>query len=463
MIRHSRNIQNISFYKYIIEKTARRLLPRSLLSRSLIIITIPLIIIQIISITLFYGNFISTVSRRLSDSLTNEISFVVNQLDSEPEVNYVSIIQNAKTFLSFNVTWHPHTQLDSPKLKKHYNPEPINEFLHNSLKNRLNKPYTTDWDSNEDQLIIYVQLVNGLVKISVPKKRMFAGDIWLFIVWVVGSGIISFLIAGILAWVQYRAIRHLSKALDKFGKGRDPGHLMPVGSKELRRATAAFNVMRERIQRFIKQRTVILASVSHDLRTPLTRLRLSLAMIPQTRLIKAKEIENDVKNMISDIEEMEHMISGYLSFARGEGTEELSMTDVMLLVKEVIHASLRSDKTFISINLPHSLSAIPLRAGSIRRVLNNILDNAQQHGGKIKFSVMETKQSLYFIVEDDGPGIPYDNREEVFIPFKSHSALNGSGLGLAIAKNIIQSHGGDIILSDSLSLGGLKVHITLPK
>lgn len=460
---HPRRRRVTREHKIAVDRKVRRFLPRSLLARSLLMISIPLFITQVISLELFYGNFLNTVSRRLTDAVSGEISFVVQQYSNASSDQYKAfLLDNSQQNLQLNVRLLANQTLKVDTKRNAMVLGPVDELLDRGLDDRLDVPFATDWRSYTDQVVVSVQSKDGVLEFLVPKKKLTAGSVWLFIVWIVGSALVLFLITAVFAWVQFRAIRRLSKAVEKFGKGRDTGLLNPVGSKELRNAAIAFNVMRERILRFIKQRTVILASVSHDLRTPLTRLRLSLAMLPQKGVMNAEDQVADIAEMIADTEEMEQMISGYLSFARGEGTEEPKMTDMVQLTKDVVAAAYRLGTIFISANIPASLPDMMIRSHSIRRVLGNILENARRHGGQVNIEVKDQDRGILYIIDDNGAGIPEEKRESVFIPFETGNSQKGTGLGLAIAKNIIQAHGGDIELENS-PLGGLRVLIFIPK
>lgn len=449
--------------KLAVDRKVRRFLPRSLLARSLLMISIPLFITQAISLELFYGTFLNTVARRLADSVSGEISYIVQQYSiPQSQQQRIALLDLSQQYLQLNSKWIPNQNLQNKSNRNSMVLGPVDELLDRGLADRLDVPFQTDWHSYTDQVVVSIQLKQGVLEFLVPKKKLTAGSVWLFVIWIVSSAIILFLITAVFAWVQFRAIRRLSKSVEKFGKGRDPGVLHPVGSKELRKAAEAFNLMRERILRFVKQRTVILASVSHDLRTPLTRLRLSLAMLPQKGVINAEDQAIDIAEMVTDIEEMEQMISGYLSFARGEGTEEPQMTDMVQLAEDVVAAAYRLGTEFTFADIPASLPDMMIRVGSLRRVLGNILDNAKHHGGQVSFVVKEQDRGILFIIDDDGPGIPKEKRESVFIPFETGNSQKGTGLGLAIAKNIVQGHGGDIELQNSPQ-GGLRVLIFIPK
>jgi two-component system osmolarity sensor histidine kinase EnvZ len=265
--------------------------------------------------------------------------------------------------------------------------------------------------------------------------------------------VLLFSIAALFMRNQVRAIRRLAAAAEAFGLGRDIGAIRPEGAVEVRRAAAAFNRMQERIRRFLSQRTEMLAGVSHDLRTPLTRLRLALAMLPDEGPLAA-----DTAGMTADVEEMERMISGYLAFARGEVAEQAQPVHLSDLLEDVAAASRRAGAP-ISMAVPPSLT-LQLRRDAMRRALTNLVDNARRHAATIALAVQEQERSVLVMVDDDGPGIPMDRRESVFRPFESDSQ-GGTGLGLTIARDIVRAHGGDITLEDS-PLGGLRARLRLP-
>jgi two-component system osmolarity sensor histidine kinase EnvZ len=254
---------------------------------------------------------------------------------------------------------------------------------------------------------------------------------------------------------QVSPLRRLASAADNFGKGRDTPNFSPSGASEVRQAASAFMSMRDRIQRQIQQRTEMLAGVSHDLRTPLTRMKLQLAML--------KDVA-EIEELNSDVAAMENMIEGYLNFARGEGSEQPIPTDAKILLSEVIHDAKRKSIT-ISFVMPETVN-LPLAPNAIKRLLTNLIDNAARHGESVLVTAQRNGSVLELIVEDDGPGIPEHMREEVFRPFfrldeSRNVATGGTGLGLSIARDIVQSHGGDIRLNNSV-LGGLKAIISLP-
>jgi two-component system osmolarity sensor histidine kinase EnvZ len=235
--------------------------------------------------------------------------------------------------------------------------------------------------------------------------------------------------------------------------GRDIGPIRPEGAVEVRMAGVAFNRMQERIRRFMQQRTEMLAGVSHDLRTPLTRLRLALAMLPPR-----EELQTDVAEMTADVEEMDRMIGDYLAFARGEGAEQARPTDLAVVLEDVATGARRAGAE-VALDVPTGL-VLPLRTDAVRRAVTNLVDNARRHARHIAVAARRTGDRVVQVtVDDDGPGIAPAQREDAFRPFES--AAGGIGLGLAIARDIVRAHGGDIMLEDS-PLGGLRARIQLP-
>jgi len=314
-----------------------------------------------------------------------------------------------------------------------------------------------------DDFEIRVDVHDGVLSVLVPRDRVTVSKPDIFILWMVGSSLLLMTIAIIFLRNQVRPIERLARAADSFGKGRAVPDFKPYGAMEVRRAAQAFITMRERIERHVSQRTEMLAGVSHDLKTPLTRLKLTLAMMPEG---EGHDAPGDITSMRADIAEMEHMLDDYLAFARGEGGEDASPTDLSELVREVTAAAERAhQRTQIRITVPDHVRVSVRRAG-LRRVLANLIDNALKHGAKVAVRLSRDEHLVEIAVEDDGPGIPEPHREEAFRPFHRldegrNLQSGGSGLGLAIARDIARAHGGEILLGQS-AMGGLKATVRLP-
>jgi two-component system osmolarity sensor histidine kinase EnvZ len=323
-----------------------------------------------------------------------------------------------------------------------------------AMDERVRRPFALDWHPEPRSILIRVQMTGGVLDVLVPIKRLLAGTIYLFVIWLVGSALLLFGIAALFMRNQVKALRRLAAAAEAFGIGRDIGPIKPEGAAEIRQAASAFNRMQERIRRFLQQRTEMLAGVSHDLRTPLTRLRLALALHSHR-----PDLAADIADMESDIGEMDRMIDGYLAFVRGEGTEQAQPTDLVAVLQDVANNARRAGAD-VAFDPPATLT-LSLRPDAIRRAITNLLDNARRHARHITLAATHANpRAIEILVDDDGPGIPPDRRETVFRPFAS-GAAGGTGLGLTIARDIARAHGGDITLEDSPA-GGLRARVRLP-
>jgi len=450
------------------DRPIRRVLPRSLLGRSLLIVLIPLLVTQAIALELFYGNYLSVVSRRLSGSVVGEIAFTLEMLDRHSdETDW--ILERAREQTQLAMTLKPDGQIVQSGSTHVLGP--MDEDLSRTLTEGLHRKFFVNWREDERSVRIDIQLRRGVLEVTAPRKRLDVGPIWLFVVWAVGSSLLLFLIASLFMRNQVKAVGRLTRAAEAFGLGRNPGPIRPEGAQEIRKAAVAFNRMQERVNRFVAQRTGVLAGVSHDLRTPLTRLRLSLAMIPAEEAIAAGALRQDVADMVMDIEEMERLIGSYLSFARGEGAEEPVMTDIGALLEDVIQSTLRAGGVVIggrsrivrrSGHKEEAPVEASVRPDALRRVLSNLADNARRHGGRMAFELREGGGQIEITIDDDGPGIPKARREQVFRAYESSGLGGGNGLGLTIVRDIVHAHGGGVRLSDS-PMGGLRVALTLPR
>lgn len=442
-----------------LDRSVRRVLPNSFLGRSLLIVLIPLLVTQGIALELFYGNYLHVMSRRMSESVVSEISLSLDFLEryrTQADRDWVTRQVRSRTQLA--VEWHQNAKLT--KFGSTHVVGPMDEDLVRTLQAFISYPFFVDWLTDERHVFILIQLPDGVMKIDAPRKRLDVGQIWLFVFWALGSSLLLFAVAALFMQNQVRAVRRLARAAEQFGLGRDVGPIRPEGAREVRKAAVAFNRMQERISRFVMQRTAVLAGVSHDLRTPLTRLRLSLAMFPQSGVVDAGLLRDDVHDMIGDVAEMERLIESYLSFARGEGAEAPEKLDVAVLLEDVAAAIVRAGGRVNAVTCEPGL-VIEARPDAMRRMLSNVLENARRLNAAIWLSGRQEGRSIIIDVDDDGPGIPPERREEVFRAFSS-SKKGGTGLGLTIVRDIVRAHGGDIQLGESPQ-GGLNVHITLPR
>lgn len=430
----------------------KRLMPQGLLGRSLLIVLVPLVALQAVAFTIFYGSHLDVVSRRLSSAVAGEIAYTVDLLQRHPDPDSRDwTLQSARHRFEVPMRLLPDGRL--PPGTQANVPGPMDDDLAQNLRAKLQRPFTTDWASDPRAVLVYVLLEDGVLEVEAPRKRLYATNIYLFVLWVVGTALVLFAVAALFMRNQVRALRRLADAAEAFGVGRDVGPIRPEGATEVRQAARAFNRMQERISRFLSQRVEMLAGVSHDLRTPLTRLRLALAVLPAT-----PELRDDVAEMGADLDEMERMIAGYLAFARGEGTEQARPVDLSAMLQEVAAAARRTGAE-VGLDTPESL-VVPLRPDAARRAITNLVDNARRHARRVALSARPEARGVQVVVDDDGPGIPPDRRESVFRPFESGTG-GGTGLGLTIARDIVRAHGGEIVLESS-PLGGLRARVRLP-
>jgi len=436
----------------IVNRGIRKILPRSLLGRSLLMILVPLVLVQAVALQIFYGSHLDVISRRLSGAVVSEISYTLKMIRRHPDAaDRAWILRQAADDFELDMSLEPGAVL--PNVREVNILGPMDDDLAAALREQIGLPFIADWTSDSRYVLLRLQLPDGVLNVSIPRKRLYAATIYIFVVWLVGMAILLFGIAALFMRNQVRAIRRLASAAEAFGMGRDIGPIKPEGATEVRRAATAFNRMQERVRRFLVQRTEMLAGVSHDLRTPLTRLRLALAMMPAR-----EELQEDIAEMTADVEEMEGMITAYLAFARGEGAEQAEPINLSAVLEEVAAGARRSGAA-VEVDVPPTLT-LSLRANAVRRAITNLVDNARKHAHRIALAAMPQGRMVFVTVDDDGPGIPPERRESVFRPFES-GAAGGTGLGLTIARDIVRAHGGEIVLEDS-PLGGLRARIRLP-
>lgn len=440
----------------------KSVLPRGLLGRSLLILVSPLVILQLVSAYVFYGTHWDMVTRRLAAGLAGDIGAVIEMMRTFPgDQNRATIFAVAATTLDLKVTLEPGGILETtgvrgmkPGAKPDLSGHSLEGNLTGALAERVGRPVYIDTRTMERDVQIRVQLPDGVLDVRASRKRLYSPTTTIFVLWMVGTSLLLFGIATIFMRNQVRAVRRLAAAVDGFGKGRDIPYFKPQGAAEVRQAAAAFARMQDRIKLQVSQRTEMLAGVSHDLRTPLTRMKLELAMA------KGDGIE-DLKE---DVTEMERMIEGYLAFARGEGTEKSVGTDLVALLEDVV-GKLRRDGGRIDLHCEEDLS-LPLRPLAISRCLTNLIGNAVRYANHVSIRAGQRHDAIEVVIDDDGPGIPRSRREDVFKAFvrlegSRNPTTGGVGLGLSIARDVARVHGGDIFLEDS-PLGGLRARLRLP-
>jgi two-component system osmolarity sensor histidine kinase EnvZ len=411
---------------------------------------VPVVIAQLITVYIFFERHFSTLSVDLSRAVAGDIEMIIDEIERDPS-SRARVFTAAADSFELSIDFEPGARLTPVETR--WNPliEPI---LETALEERVARPFTIGAYGNDNWAEIRVQLPDGVLDVRSPQRRLFSYTAFVFIFWVIGASLLLTWIAVIFMRNQVRPIRRLAVAAERFGKGNDTMQLRPAGATEVRQAAAAFMVMRDRIRRQIAQRTEMLAGVSHDLRTPLTRMKLQLAMLPDAE--GAEELE-------ADVSEMEGMIDAYLAFARGEGGEAAQPTDFAALLRDVVDGLPGKAAVTLQIDGPIDITVKPV---ALRRCLGNLLGNALRYARTVRVTASLVQKTVRVVIDDDGPGIPADKREDVFRPFfrldpSRNIKTGGVGLGLAIAQDIAHGHGGEIGLEDS-PLGGLRVVLTLP-
>ena len=432
----------------------RDITPKSLFGRMLAIILVPIILVQIISVIIFYERHWDWVSRHMSKNLAKDVGLLIDELGTEPSKDQRALSAiRARQYFDIIFYW-----LEGGILQPNQIIEPQFKNFRNSLQARIKEPFYLSTLENSRQFYVDIQLGNGIVRMHIDDKRLFVPTALTFIMWSIGASVILFSIAIIFLRGQVRPILRLANAARQIGFGRDVDSFSVEGATEVRIAGRAFQAMRHRINKQISERTALLAGVSHDLKTPLTRMRLQLAIM---------EIQNDTKiEFEKELKELEEMIDGYLEFARDDREEQMVDASLFKLLQQ---ASKTSDPTGDKINiLPpnNNIPVFPVQVQSIRRALINLLTNAIRYAGKATAQIQIFDDHSEIIIDDNGPGIPRDKRAEVVLPFtrlenSRNSKTGGTGLGLSIAKNSALNHGGELILEDS-PLGGLRVRLLLP-
>lgn len=433
-----------------------KLLPKTLFFRTMLLIFIPLIVVQVVSVVMFFDGSWKRMGRRLSDNLVSDMEVVMELVNKNPK-QLPQIQKLASDKLDIKFIFHDNGSKYQVMKKASKGNKMIIGYLDESLRRAFPNDVTDIYlGKGERDLVVFVDTDKGLFQFETSRKKIFSSSIFMFVAWMAGTSILLFLVAVLFLRIQVRSIAELAQVAEEFGKGIDNKNFKPYGSSEVRKAAIAFIKMKERIQRQISERTQMLAGVSHDLRTPLTRMKLQAAMMPEG---------DDKKDFLADIDEMEKMLDGYLAFVSGECGEKSSFVDVNEMILSIIN-KFRNKKALIRYSTNDQVSAIQGREQSLKRALTNVISNAFRYGKTIAVKLESNDKKMMIAIEDDGPGIPADKREDVFKAFyrldsSRNKETGGVGLGLSIAKDVITSHGGTIELEDS-SLGGLRVAISIP-
>ena len=427
----------------------KKLIPSSLLGRSLIIVFIPVVSLIIITTLIFYQTSWNIISKRLTQSVVADINVVVKLIEQDLKFKAINI---ANEDFKMEVEYRKNTNLNILSFKKQRGI--LAKRLQQAL-DELNRPFFYDLNNLDQGAKIIIQLNKDLLIITVDKDRIYSESAFVFLLWMFFASLILLMIAYFFMKGQIRPLKRLAIIAETFGRGLDAPELKGSGSLEIRQTTKAFNLMRTRIKRFIKQRTDMLAGVSHDLKTPLTRMKLQLSLMKDDDA--KKELEHDINEMTA-------MLNSYVSFVRGETPETIENININNLIKNICKSSLSTTHKIIEQYIVEiETSGRPLQ---IKRAIQNIIDNSKRYATIIHIEVDASEEDCFIKISDNGPGIPENKYEDVFKPFftldPSRNKLKGeSGLGMTIARDIIRSHGGEIKLEKATNKG-LKTVINLP-
>lgn len=431
----------------------KRLLPRSLFGRWLVLLVAPIVVLQALLTYIFYERHWDSVTRRLGLAVAGEIAVLIDTREQNDPTALADLARRMAAALEIQLSIEPDADFPSniPAPRRY---SILDRMLVQALGERIQQPYHIDTQRSDRTIVIYVKLPDALLTATIPESRVFSTSTYAFMIWMGAASVVLLGIAVLFLRNQIRPIRRLADAADAFGKGREITEFRPTGAEEVRAAARAFLAMRDRIRRHIRERTDMLAGVSHDLRTPLTRMKLQLSMMTG---------DTEVDELKRDVEEMEKMVGAYLAFARGQSEQPAEATDLGNLIAELADDVRRRGRE-LQIEMPQGLT-LPLRRLSFKRALSNLVENALRFGRQVKLSVLRHTNRIDIVIEDDGPGLPERERHKVFRPFyRLDQARHGGGnvgLGLTIARDAVLAHGGEIQLGQS-SMGGLMVTIRLP-
>ena len=436
---------------YGLNNIIKKVLPKRLFYRSLIIVATPMILLQIIITVVFFDSLWIKANKGMTRSLVSEIHTLYDVYIGPDIEQKQTIIDLYNKNFDFVISFKKNESFPKTLEERWYSP--MDRSLRRELKSTFGTRYWFDTTTYKEVVELRIKYQNGFLQIFFPKHKIAPSSVRIFALWITLPGLLLIMIAIVFLKNQTRPIVNLAKAAEKFGKGEFIKEFRPSGAREIRQAAYEFDKMRKRITIQLNQRSEMLSGISHDLRTPLTRLKLQLALLKQQDL---------AKKMSDDIEEMERMLNEYLEFSRHQKNEETETVNINNIINEVVK---KYENKQIDISVEENLE-INIRPNSIKRCLTNLIDNGFSYGKKVAILTNKIKQNLLIIVDDDGPGIDENEYQNVIKPFyriDKSRGLNksGVGLGLSIANDIIRSHGGNISL-DKSPLSGLRVKISLP-
>ncbi len=429
----------------------KNFLPQTLLGRSILILLIPLILLQVVIILIFYNRHWDTIIRHRSIDFVNDITLVVESFEKNQLLgNKDWILNEASTKLQLITKFHENNYKNNnfDDYKKKYSD--LKKYLEKSLK-PYGKEAFLKVDDKKKLITVTIKIDNGYLEFKANKKRIYSSTTYIFVLWMISASIILFIVALLFLKNQIKPIRKLAIEVDRFGKGKNTKNFKPSGAREVRRVSIAFKIMKERIENSITQRNKMFSSISHDIRTILTRMKLNLEL---QKLNKG--------GLKKDLDEMENMVEEYLNYAKGEKNEKIQKINISKLISSIIN---RYEKKNIIFKNKKRINLL-VKSNSIKRCIDNIISNSLKFSKNIKVECEKINSYVKIIIDDDGPGIPESEREKVLQPFyrieeSRNKKTGGLGLGMTIATDIINNHGGKLDLDNS-PMGGLRVIINIP-
>lgn len=433
------------------------LLPRSLFGRAALILIVPIVTIQLVVSITFIQRHFERVTRQMTTGVAAEIGMLLAQVEAAPSApDAVARATPLAEALEIVLALPAGGAAPEGDLRGFWDLTGV--VVISTLREALPALHPVDLQSRNGEVLLRHPSRFGDVELIIDRRRMSASNPHQLLVLMIVTSVLMTMIAFLFLSNQLRPIKRLADAAEAFGKGRNIPY-KPRGAIEVRAAGHAFLDMRARIERQIEQRTQMLSGVSHDLRTPMTRLRLGLSMLPE---------DDDTAALLADVADMERLVDEFLSFARGDALEAAEDTDPVLLAMRLVENAQRAGQP-VTLHHTDGQGRVRLRPQAVSRALENLIGNAVRFGTRAEVSVIVTERALRLVVEDDGPGIPKDRRDEALHPFtrldeaRDPNKGGGVGLGLTIAADIARSHGGTLRLGDSDRLGGLKAELVLAR
>lgn len=438
----------------------KSILPRSLFGRALLILLVPIVVLQLVVGLVFFQRHYQRVTEQLTQGVALELGYAVDQITSAPDpATETARLSDLARPLQLELRFEPGATVHRELRREFF--DVTGGMISDTLRAGLPGPLDIDLVTDARVALIAIQTETGVLHATVPRTRLSVSNPHQLLVLMLGAALVLTAIAVIFLRNQVRPIRQLAEASEAFGKGRSLP-FRPAGAEEVRRAGAAFLSMRARLERQIEQRTQMLSGVSHDLRTPLTRMRLSVAMMDES---------DETRDLRIDMDQMERMLGEFLAFARGDSMEGTTPTDPFALASGVAEDARRSGTAITTTELNETPEdhSVEMRPGAVARAVQNLVGNASRHGSRVALTTRLRAKTLEFIVEDDGPGIPEADRARAITPFtrldaaRTQNQGGNVGLGLSIAMDIARGHGGGLDLGDSPDLGGLRAVLRLPR